>query len=490
MHDVLRTLLMTAALALAPAVSHAQAQQGAPNPNAGMYVPASKNAAATQELKAGLVDAWMENRTEAAAHLDRALELEPTLAVARALRSQVVGGPTALAEAQRAAIDAATSGNAVEALIALSAREATAGRAAVSRRLMNLAVEMVPNDRDIATWAAVNLADTARLNALRRVNAKFADYAPSRLFLAFYLSPLGFGVDSIVNANSAEASAVTMEAMRIAPRASLSHSIMAHVLLAQKKYAEAQQHANAAASLLPKNEYAYEILAQLAANDGNFAAERAALDSATAWDSNVGSNFLYARSRAMIALSEGNPAQAQTELAASAKKAEDMHALPNAVFAHLFAATVSAASRDSAGITMHLAAAKADSVAQGAYNDYSMSAYCIAGNGVKGRALLADWIQTNGPRATLTAAQNITPTANMHRHTACVLLNEGKAKEALAEIDQADENPYSYYVRIETLKALKNTKAADSVRTAFFAKRSFSYQSSAMPVIRYRALKK
>jgi tetratricopeptide (TPR) repeat protein len=488
MHVVRRTLLLTAAFALlVPSLTSGQAQQS--NPNEGtLSITSIRNDAAIAEFNAGMDDFWLQRHKSAVAHFTKALELEPHFGLARAARAIEIGGPTVAAETQAALADAST-GNAAEALFILAIREFGAGRLVPARRLLGTATAMVPNDRNVALWNAWALSDTARLNALRAVAAKYPDLAGARTTLALYLMPLGFGVDSIVAANADEATRSAMEAVRLMPRESAVHAIMAHVLLASRKFPEAAQHANAAVSMLPKDPYAYQMLAQLAANDGNFAAMRSALDSAMAWTTNVSLNLSYARSRALIALSEGNPVQAQSELAAAAKQAEAIHALPEAALTHMFAATVSAATRDTPGIERHLAAAKADSVSVGVYNDYALSAYCIAGNGVNGRALLDAWKASNGPQPNLTPAQNAVRTANMHRHTACILTNEGKPKEALPEAAQADDNPYTALVLIETHKAMKNMKAADSVRTAFLARKNFSYASSATPVIRYRALK-
>jgi tetratricopeptide (TPR) repeat protein len=489
MHVVRWTLLLTAAFAaLVPSLMSGQSQPS--NPNEGtLSITSIKNDAAIAEFNAGMDDFWLQRHKSAVAHFTKALDLEPHFGLARAARAIQVGGPTVAAETQAAVVDA-SAGNAAEALFTLAIREFGAGRAAPARRLLGTATAMLPNDRNVALWNAWALADTARLNALRAVAAKYPDFAGARTALALYLMPLGFGVDSIAAANADEAIRAATEAVRLMPRESAVHANMAHVLLASRKFPEAAEHANAAASMVPKDPYAYQLLAQLAANDGKFAAMRSALDSAMVWTTDVGTNFIYARSRALIALSEGNPAQAQSELAATAKQAEALHALPNAALTHLFAATVSAATRDTPGIERHLAAARADSVSDAAYNDYALTAYCIAGNGAKGRALLDAWKTSNGPQPNLTPAQNATRTANMHRHAACILNSEGKPKEALAEAAKSDENPYTYLVLMETHKSMKNMKAADSVRTAFFARKSFSYASSATPVIRYRALKK
>jgi tetratricopeptide (TPR) repeat protein len=485
-----RSSLRTAALiaALAPATALAQIEpQGATNPNVGKLIPATKNAAAVAELRAAFEDFFVLRNATAAQHTARALELDSTFGLARAFHAYVVGGRPATADAQRAAVDAA-NGSAAEALFALGVREQNAGRIAVARRLYTTAMELAPNDRDVALFRANNLPDTQRVNAIRQVVTKFPDDAAAKMFLAFYLIPIG--QDSTIRANGDEALRVAGESVRLAPRNSGSHTVMAHVLFGLRRYAEAQQHVTAAISLKPASFFAYELQAQLAAFDGRFTDMRTALDSSVDAVAQVGRKFGNRRARAFVALSEGNPQQAMSELAQQAKDAEAIDARGQVAQSHFWMAFVAAATRDSAGVEQHLAAGRAFDSTATTVADAQIVAYSLAGIASGARRALGDYIRVSGPQPNLSADVNATRATNLHRMTGLVLVAEKKPQEAITELRQGGTNPYATLGIIEAYRQMKNTKQADAERTAFFERKEFSYVSSATPIIRYRALKK
>jgi tetratricopeptide (TPR) repeat protein len=484
-----RSTLRTAALiaALAPCALLAQVQpQGAANPNAGMLTPATTNAASVTELRASLDRYNLWTGRPSVQHARRALELEPAFGLARTIQTIIVGGPTAAAEFQRAATEAAT-GSAVEALLALSAREVNAGRAPTGRRLSQLAAELASNDRQVATWRAIQLPDTVRVNAFRDVANRFPDYAGARIWLSFYLTPIG--LDSIIKANADEALRVAFDAVRLAPNESGTHTAVAHVLVYNGRFEEAKGHLAAATKMTPVAEYAYELQAQIAAVEGNFPALRAALDTAAATPA-IGAGFAYRRARALVALSEGNAQQALTELASVERDAEAIGAKPQAALTHLFMAAVAGATRDTAGVEQHLSAARTLDSAQVGIPDYAVSTYAMSGQAAKARRALEEYIRVSGPRPNLPAATNAARTTNVHRATGLVLVAEKKPQEAIAELRQAGNNPYATLGIIEAYKLQKNTKQADAERAAFFQRKEFSFNSTATPIIRYRAIKK
>lgn len=477
----------TALLICVPSVAFAQVQpQGGTDANVGMLTPTTTNAAAVSELKAALEDFFNLRQKSAAARASRALELEPGFGIARAFRAVIVGGPTAAAETQRAASDAAAA-SAGEAVLALAVREQFAGRAPNARRLFATAVELLPNDRTVALWRAWTLPDTARVTALRDVVARYPDFGSAKMFLAFYLTPLGLGLDSIARANGEEAIRVSGEAVRLAPQTSAAHANLGHVLLALRRFPEAQQHLTAATSIAPKDAYAYELLAQIHALEGRIPEMRLTLDSALAWTPNVGATFNYKRARALTFLHEGNAQQAQAELAAVAREAEEMQARGQAGLTHMFMASVSAAMRDTAGVEQHLAAARTFDPAPGTLADYEVTTYSLSGQAVKARRALETYIRVSGPQPSLSEQINATRTANVHRATGLVLLAERKPQEAIAELRQGGSNPYATLGIIEALKMQRKNKEADAERSAFFARKEFSFVSTAVPIIKYRA---
>jgi tetratricopeptide (TPR) repeat protein len=484
--STLRTAALIAALAPSLALAQAQPQGAAANPNAGMLTPATTNAAAVSELRASLDRYNLWTTRPSVEHAKQALALEPTFGLARTTQAILVGGPTAAAEFQRAATEAST-GSAVEALLALGAREVNAGRAPTGRRLSQLAAELAPNDRQVATWRAIQLPDTVRVNAFRDVANRFPDYPGAKMWLSYYLTPAG--LDSIIKANADEALRVAFEAVRLAPNESGTHTAVAHVLVYNGRFDEAKGHLGAATKMTPVSEYAYELQAQIAAVENNFPVLRAALDTAAAATPGIGAGFTYRRARALVALSESNPQGALTELSAIERDAEAIGAKPQAALTHLFMAAVAGATRDTAGVEQHLTAARMLDSAQAVIADYAVTTYSISGQAAKARRALEDYIRVGGPRPNLSPAVNATRTTNVHRMTGLVLIAEKKPQEAIAELRQGGNNPYATLGIIEAYKLQKNTKQADAERTDFFQRKNFSFNSTATPIIRYRAKK-
>lgn len=79
---------------------------------------------------------------------------------------------------------------------------------------------------------------------------------------------------------------------------------------------------------------------------------------------------------------------------------------------------------------------------------------------------------------------------NVHRMTGLTLLAEGKAAEAIGELKQGGLNPYAQLGLIEAYKQLGRNKDADAERAAMLARKDFGIASTAMPIVKYRSLKK
>ena len=207
------------AFAAPPLVAQVQ-QQGAAM---GKLVIADPRATAVTEYEKALdaIQSW--SNAEGFAHAQRALALDSSFGLARALVARYRGGPTAAAERNRAAVDAAR-GTAPEAVIALAMRAVGTPAAAA---LWNTAVELVPNDPRVSLDRALTLDGKARVDALREAAKRFPDHAATRQWLAYYLTPVLYPRPS--EAEGAEALAAAEEAVRLAPNASGSHTVMGHV---------------------------------------------------------------------------------------------------------------------------------------------------------------------------------------------------------------------------------------------------------------------
>lgn len=481
-----RWVLATALIVAAPSAALTQVQQAAAPP-AGMLSPTAP-APAVAELRAAIEDNFNLFLTSGAERANRAFQMDTTFGLARVWRAAYLGGPTAAAEAQRATHDALNA-SAGEAVLALSYREFTAGRAANARRLLNVAAEMMPNDRQVLMWRALNMLDTARHNALRDISARNPDYAASRIQLATGLVNWGITVTDAVRANGDEALRAAEEAVRLAPQSSGAHYAMGHVLHSLGRDAEATAHLLVATRLQPVTWWAWDALADIHNRDGKLAEMRAALDSGIKYAPNVGNKAAGRRMRALAYFSEGDAKRAMDEHAALVKDMEAIDARGQLATTHLNMALIAAGMRDSAGAEAHYNAAKPYGPTAGNLADNGVIVFSLIGNAPAARAALSDYIRlsTANPPANADAAR--VRDENIRRQTGLVLLAEKKYAEAIAELKQAGPNPYVTLGLIESYRGMKNNKEADAVRAAFFARREFTSNSTATAIIRYRAKK-
>lgn len=473
--------------ALCPATLAAQQPQAAAaNPNTGMLTPISTNAEAVSEWRASLKDWFDFAGGSASRRAARALELDSKFPAARAMKAFWTGGAAAAAESQRAVSEAGEA-PATEALLALGMREWNAGRAPNARRVLTLAAELAPNDRDLALVRAIFLADTARIAAVRALTVKYPDFVGAKNYLAVYLAPWGITVDSVAKANEAEALAVAGDAVRLAPKSSASHVAMGHVLHALGRDVEAREHLLAATSLEPRSAYAYQLLADIYARDGNIPQMRAAFDSAIALGVAVGQRFADRRARAATYLAMGNAQQALADLGEQLRDAEAAKERPQLGPTHLWAAIMSAGSGDSAGAEKHIAAARTFEPGPVILADNEVIVYSLIGNAREARRALNDYLRAVNAQQDLSPQALVNRTQNIHRLTGLTLLAERKPKEAIVELRQGGPNPWVTVGIIEAHKALKQNRQADAARRDLFARREFTAASSAVPIIRYRS---
>jgi tetratricopeptide (TPR) repeat protein len=453
----------------------AQVQQGTA---ARTLVPATTNAAAVTELRAAFDRDNLWSFTESYAHARRALELEPSFGLARAVAADGLGGPTARAEYARAVTEAAGA-TAAEALITLAWRENSAGRNAGARKIAKTAADLVPDDPAIAVWYAQMLPDTQRTAELRSVVTRFPDYPGAHMWLSYWLTPPG--QDSTSRANADEAMRAATKAAQLAPNESGTHTALAHVLTYTGRTAEAKQHLDAASRMTPRTEYIHVLRAQLAGWEGNMPAMRASFDSAAAVFTNIGQKFQARRLRAFVALSEGNLRQTQTELAQLLADQVAINARGEQQATHLWMAYAAGAARDSAAVEQHVAAMLALDTTGTTFPALRVIAYSVAGNAAKTRGAFTEFVKEN-PTPTGSAAIQ-----TMHRYAGMTLLAERKPAEALVELRQSGDNPFSTLSIIEALKMQGKTREANAERDLFFQRHTFSWVSAGAPIIRYRA---
>ena len=485
MHAVRRWVLVSALTVAAPAAALSQVQQAA--------APAgtlNSNAApaAVAEFRAAMEDYWMLSWRTGAEHTSKAVELDSTFGYARAWKAFYLAGPTQAAEIARATRDALNNSTA-EAVLALAYREGNAGRAPNSRRLMQVAVEMLPNERAIAMTRANGLADTARINAFKAISERYPDYAGSRIWAANYLAPVGIVVSDQIKANGDEALKIAAEAVRLAPQASGSHSAMGQVLHALARDAEATQHLVAATKMAPVSWTAWDLLGDIYARDGKQTDVRMAMDSVVAYAPSLAIQSNARRIKALTYMSEGDAKRAMDDFGTLLKELEAINANGQMITTHLGMALIAAGMRDSAAAEAHLASARSLNAGAGIQADNSVIVFSLIGNAPAARTALADYIRINTATPAANPAAQQVRDENIHRQTGLVLYAEKKYAEALAELKQAGPNPYVTVGLIECFRAMKNNKEADATRKAFYARREYTSNSTATPIIRYREKK-
>jgi tetratricopeptide (TPR) repeat protein len=452
----------------------AQVQQGA---GANRLSPADPRAAAITEYNAAL-DAYQSwSWTEGFAHVQRALALDSSFGLARALYARYRGGPTAGAERTRAASDA-VRGTAPEAVIALAT--STSGEA--SAALWDVAAKLVPNDPRVALDRALNLAGRERTAALREVTKRFPESAPAKQWLAYSLTVDPFPRPPKADAD--EALSAAQDAVRLAPNSTGAHSSLGWVYERIGKNEEALVHLGHATSISPPFEGAYQARAELFERLGRIPEARTSLDSAILLTDNLGNRITFMSDRALTFLHEGNLSATLDALEDAARDARAHDQRPAEATVHGLMAIVHAASGNLRGAEEQVAIERRLGATSAALADNTVIVYSLLRQGAAARRALESYVQQAAAQAPEARAYNV------HRMTGLTLLAEGKAVEAIEELKQGGPNPYSQLGLIEAYTQLGRKKDADAERASMLAKQEFSVGSSAMPIVKYRASRK
>lgn len=462
-------------LLLAPMLLPAQNEQA--GSIARTLTPATKHADAARRFDEGLDALQALSFMAGARRLDEAVTADSTFGLARALRARARGGPTMSAELQRAAVDA-VGGSPTEAVLAIAIREAAAGRADNARKLFDAAASLAPDDPRVALEAANARTGAERIAMLRDLSKRAPGFAPAKYWLAFYLTASPFG--DTPRADLDEAHTVAHEALQLAPNAPGSHTMLAHVLARQGLDDQAMTHLGHATAMPASGEYAYVVRAELAARRGQTPLMRASLDSATALAANAGFHSQYRRARALANLHEGNLRETIRELATLASEDEAAGRRMAAATHHLWLALMNGVARDNAAIERHLGEAQRLGATGATLHDNQVITYFLAGNAPAARKALDEYLAATREDTSTSRKESIS------RLTGLVLIAEKRPREAIEVLKKGGLNPYAQLGLVEAYHAAGDRKAAKAERDAFLARRSFSYNSTAMPIGKYR----
>lgn len=472
-----RTALTLAALAITAGSLPAQVQQGAA---AGTLQLSNITPAARDALFAGMdaYHAWAFS--ESLDQLNRALSADSSFALARAYRAMTANAATAAqnnAEYVRAVRDAA-SRTPPEITLILAMRAAGANR----NRLFATARAMYPGDRRIALEHALSYVGEERIDSLRALAQRHPDLLGAKLWLAFYLTP---GTFSTSRADLLEALIAAQDAVRLAPNVAGTHTALGHVLNAMGREEEAVAHINAAIRLDPRQEYAYYLLSEIYADDGKprrVERARAALDSAIAVNPNPVRRRTQRANRAFLLFYDGRAAEGMKELEAVARDIEQAGGAPAVLYSQM--AGLAAGTGDSASVEKWLTEARRVGPDVNVRLQ-TIHAYALNRQGADARRVLEEFKRTSDTTTILYRS-------DVARLNAMVLLAEGKAAEALAQLKRID--PYTnFFVQLammEAYVALKDQKSAEAVRAEMLERRDMPHNAVSKALANYRAAKK
>jgi predicted Zn-dependent protease len=468
------------ALFLLPAsfITPASAQTPAATPaGAGIFNPTTVPADARVHFMAAL-DAWRNWQSGAAVeHANRALAIDSTLGLPRAIRAWQIAGPTRGPEMSRAVGDAMRLGIG-HATIALG----MAYNAHLPTR--QTLVRMFPGDRGLAFDLAMTYAGAARIDSLRALTVRFPDYVPAKVRLAYLLVPSGIAV--IQPAAGEEALRVAQEALRLAPNTSTTHMIVGHVLERLYRHDDAMVHLRHATTMSPPHHWAYVLIGEIAMRDGKPPAEaRAAFDSASRLVPNVSLKVDYARVASMMPMAGGNLRATLTALESLARDAEAAGLRADAAECYVWASHAAAGDRNNgATIERYIGEAARLGFAQPGLSNQALYAYGITGDGPRARRTLTAWTQLTQNNTTPARANTL------EIMTGLTLLAEGKASEAIAVLAAvAENNATDRFIALGLIEAYKlagRTADERAARDSLLARKDVRYLSTALPILRYR----
>jgi tetratricopeptide (TPR) repeat protein len=461
--------IIGAALAAASAwPALAAAQLGAGVTRMARLELTTSSAEARTEFWAALDDFNNIFTARATTRLKKALELDPAFGLARVLYG---GSGVGLArhereqEMERGVVDAARASTS-EALVAMGLREWFKGDAARARALMHAATELLPGDPNIAYlsgWLAADGPGGDRsdvVRAMKDVNTRFPDFAPAYNVLAYDLWRAG---------DRAGALRAVEAYVQKAPAHPNSHDSYAELLQWDGRLDEAAMHYRKAIDLDPSYTEAAIGLAEVHQLQGRGDLARAAIGDAIARAPDADAKVAYLRALAAGWLLDGNPRQAQTQLAAAAAAADEAGLREVEATIHLHMAVLDGAFGTGREIAAHVAAAT-EAANPALLHVWAGVAYAL------GRQPDAARRAIHALSEPTSAAASPEQTSRIATLNAMLLLNDGKAREALEELSRANQQlPVPRAILALAHARVGNTTTARSIRDQMVADRDLSF---------------
>ena len=329
--------------------------------------------------------------------------------------------------------------------------------AAAAQPLFHALAAMHPDNALYAMWAANDWAGTrapaATVEAFRDVTRRFPSFGAPYNTLAYTLLQTG---------DTTGALAAAAKQLELAPTQPNVHDTYAELLQFTGKLDDAATHYAHATQATPSFTEGYVGVAEVRQLQRRGADARAALQDALRNAQGLPDSLRYMTYLAQSEAADGRDRQAATQLAAVAQLATARGAKAQAAAAHRDMALLAALGRDVRGVAQHLAAARAtgapDSVAEARLQTAASAlAYMVAGSPDSLRAAAAG-------------------RDSAHVAQAMVLLQDGKAEDALRRLAQADTTaPIVQALSAEAHAKLGHADVARAARQRLLARRDAIY---------------
>jgi tetratricopeptide (TPR) repeat protein len=419
----------------------------------------TSSSAAKQAFTEGVEDAAYVFGSRAAQHFGRALALDSAYGLARVFYASFA---SQLEQGQRDSIAAqgvadAARGSTAELLLAAAIRELVANRPEIARPLFRALGEMYPDNALYAMWSATDWAGTrepaATVQAFRDVTERFPTYGATYNTLAYTLLQIG---------DTAAAVAAAAKQVEVAPTHPNVHDSYGELLQFVGRFDEAVTHYTHATERAPSFTEGYVGVAEVRQLQRRGADARVALNQAIRNAVNLPDSLRYMRYLAQSDVADGRDKQAARQLATVAQLAESRGLKAQAAAVHRDLALLAAMGKNTRGVNQHLAAARAagasDTAAQATQH--------------AGAAALAYLMVGNADSLRATAAGR----DSAHLVQAAVLLQAGRAEEALRELAQTDTTALiTQELSAEAHARLTHADVARAARQRLLARRDGVY---------------
>lgn len=399
--------------------------------------------------------------TRATAEADRAVTLDSTFGLARAVRANLqasLSPEEQEAELDRAVADAAGASQG-EFLLASSIRAQALGRTAEARALADVAVRLVPGDPNVAYMRAMVIPAAERLEPLREVTVRFPDFAPAFNILAY---------SQWAANDTAGALQSVQRYVELMPDHPNSHDSYAELLQFTGRHDEAIEHYNQATALDAEYVEGYAGVGEVESIRGNAEAARAAFTQAAELSTGA-TRFNYLAIIAASHLIDGTPADAVREMMVVAREAEQQNQPAVAATIHRNAALLEAVFGNNATAATHLSRAgqlgNADAPVQ---HRYSAIIHALAGRHAEADVAAARFDE-------LAAAGNAVQRQNAHEVRAVLAAVRQDVAGARTHLEQAGPSLLGRALLAQTLQAGGSTEEAQQLKDEVLRSNTVTY---------------